>query len=266
MDAAMIQRPLRLSFPATLALTVLLAACASHKTDEAVKTAEPASSAASATTNADPSTAPAPTGARPDMELRVMVEPQKMSGDLPASDSRPVGGGAQPPAVSPPPKPEPAKPEPTKPEPTKVELPPLVVHPEAVLVAERARETLKAVRTISCETMLEGSGASVAGIEILGVWHRVQMRFQTQDGMSIPKFRITRLNRSAAGEVAAPTIVYGGSGALEFEERTQTTATTGSARLAQQFPRFRSGSWRSALRTRSVPARRRVRRRTCSIR
>ena len=233
----MIQRPLRLSFPATLALTVLLAACASHKTDEAdktvrtvktVKTAEPASSAASATTNADPSTASAPTGARPDMELRVMVEPQKMSGDLPASDSRPVGGGAQPPAVSPPPKPEPAKPEPTKPEPTKVELPPLVVHPEAMLVAERARETLKAVRTISCETMLEGSGASVAGIEILGVWHRVQMRFQTQDGMSIPKFRITRLNRSAAGEVAAPTIVYGGSGALEFDERTQTYTDYGN--------------------------------------
>ncbi len=226
----MIQRPLRMSFPATLALTVLLAACASGKGDGA---AAPRTGPAPAATNADPSTAPAPTGARPDMELRVMVEPQKMSGDLPASDSRPVGGGAQPPAVSPPPKPEPTKPEPTKPEPTKpeptkVELPPLVVHPEAELIAARARETLKVIQTIRCETMLEGSGASVAGIEILGVWHRVQMHFHARDGMSIPKFRITRLNRSADGEVAAPTIVYGGSSALEFDDRTQTYTDYGS--------------------------------------
>lgn len=221
----MIHRPLYLSLPATLALTALLAACASGKGDGA---AAPRTGPAPAATSADASTSPASADAQSDMELRVLVEPQKMSGDPQPSDSRPVGAGAQPPAVSPPPKPEPAKPEPTKPEPAKPELPPLVVHPEAELIAARARETLRAIQTIRCETMLEGSGASVAGIEILGVWHRVQMRFHARDGMSIPKFRITRLNRSADGEVAAPTIVYGGSGALEFDERTQTYTDHGN--------------------------------------
>jgi hypothetical protein len=224
MDAVMIQHPLRLSLPATLALSVLLAACASQKGDKA---AAPACGSAPAATKADASTAPVPTSAQPEMELTARVEADTMSGAVPPPTGKPVGVGV-PPEAGEQRKAEEGKPAERKPEPAKAELPPLVVHPEAELIAERARETLKAIRTISCETMLEGSGASAAGIEILGVWHRVQMRFQTQDGVSIPKFRITRIDRSAAGDVAGPTIVYSGSRALEFDERTQTYVDLGN--------------------------------------
>lgn len=220
----MIQHPLRLSLPATLALSVLLAACASQKGD---KSAAPASSPAPAARKADASTAPASTSAQPEMEVTARVEADTMSGTVPPSTSKPVGVGV-PPTAGEQRKAEEGKPAERKPEPAKAELPPLVVHREAELIAERARETLKAIRTFSCETMLEGSGASVAGIEILGVWHRVQMRFQTQDGLSIPKFRITRIDRSAADGIAGPTIVYSGSRALEFDERTQTFTDLGN--------------------------------------
>lgn len=234
MDAVMTQHPLRLSLPATLALSVLLAACASQKDDKA---AAPASNPAPAAKNADASTASAPTNAQPEMELKARVEADTMSGAVPPPTSKPVGVGVPPAAgeqrkaeevKTAERKPEAVKTAERKPEPAKAELPPLVVHREAELIAERARETLKAIRTLSCETMIEGSGASVAGIEILGVWHRVQMRFQTQDGLSIPRFRITRIEGPAAGEVAGPTIVYSGSRALQFDERTQTYTDLGN--------------------------------------
>jgi len=114
----------------------------------------------------------------------------------------------------------PARPSPAQPASL---APPAIVQADAIAIVERARELLADVRSLACETMTEATGAAAAQAQFsLGVRHRVELRFERRDAVSVPLFRIARVDSADGGDVLGPTSIYDGTRAIIVDDRART--------------------------------------------
>ena len=101
--------------------------------------------------------------------------------------------------------------------------PPLIVQADAMAIVERAREKLAAVRTLDCITLTERVGPPTARGDFgIGVRHRVQLRFERSDAISVPFFRITRIDSTSEGDVLGPTSIYDGRRSIVVHDADQS--------------------------------------------
>lgn len=96
-------------------------------------------------------------------------------------------------------------------------------------IVQRSLDTLKNVRTLDCVTLTEASGPPAPRGNVgIGVRHRVQLRFERKDAISVPFFRITRIDSTEGGDVLGPTSLYDGRSAIVIHDSDKTYYDPGS--------------------------------------
>lgn len=226
--------------PATISCLALLGGCASSGT--AKKPAEPSAAkpAVPAEKSAQPAAKPSAPAAKPASAAAPAgaTEAPKYEIDVPRDPYIDLAVPRQQPAPkTEAPKTEPPKTEAPKKEPPTpaqgqqagdVKPPPLMLQADAVAILERAREKLAEVRTLDCITLTEASeNVDASTIPGLGLRHRVQLRFQYSDAVSLPFLRITRINATAQGIQLGPTVAYNGKSAIVIDDRERSYFDSG---------------------------------------